>query len=263
VIYFCVPTRDEAATVGLVLWKIRQVLNESRREYQLLVGDDASSDATTDVLAPYAKVLPISVFRSEQPIGYAATVERLLREALERSDRHKRDVAILWPADYTMDPAELEEFLKKLDSGADLVVGESIVAGEPDRGRRLVRRWASRLLGSRVRVPGVRDVVSGIAAMRLVALRQAFRDRPDRWLTAEGWAANAELVSWVAAAARQVETVQVTMRADRRQRPSRVQAWPLARALWQARRHLKAPPAVAAPSRERQPRPASRGKEVA
>jgi glycosyltransferase involved in cell wall biosynthesis len=263
VIYFCIPTRDEAATVGLVLWKLRQVLHESRREYQLLVGDDASTDATADVLAPYAKVLPITVFRFEQPIGYAATVERLLREALERSDRHKRDVAVLWPADYTVDPVELEEFLKKLDSGADLVVGESTVAGEPDRGRRVVRRWASRLLGRRVRVPGVRDVVSGVAAMRLVALRQAFRDRPERWLVTEGWAANAELVSWVAAAARQIETVQFITHADRLQRPSRIQPWPLARALWQARRHLVAPPAIAALSRDRQPRGAPRGKEVA
>lgn len=262
-IYFCIPTRDEAATVGLVLWKIRQVLNESRREYQLLMGDDASSDATVDVLAPYAKVLPITVFRTEQRLGYAATVERLLKEALERSDRHKRDVAILWPADYTVDPAELEEFLRKLDSGADLVVGEATMSGEPDRGRRLVRRWASRLLGGRVRVPGVRDVVSGVAAMRLVALRHAFRDRPDRWLTTDGWAANAELVAWVAAAARQVETVQITTHADRRQRPSRVQPWPLARALWQARRRLEAPPVTAAPSRERQARPTPRGKEVA
>lgn len=262
-IYFCIPTRDEAATVGLVIWKIRQVLTESRREFQFLVGDDASTDATSEVLAPYAKVLPITVFRQEQPIGYAATVERLLREALDRSDRHKRDVAMLWPADYTVDPSELEEFLKKLDSGADLVVGESTVSGEPDRARRLVRRWASRLLGRPVRVPGVRDVVSGVAAMRLVALRQAFRDRADRWLTTEGWTANAELVSWVAAAARQVETAQITVHADRRQRPSRIEPWPLARALWQARRHLKTPPVVAAAPRERQSRTAPRSKEVA
>jgi glycosyltransferase involved in cell wall biosynthesis len=263
VIYFCIPTRDEAATIGLVLWKFRQVLTESRREYQLLVGDDASADATAEVLAPYAKVLPITVFRSEQRIGYAATVERLLREALNRSDRHKRDVAILWPADYTVDPAELEEFLKKLDSGADLVVGETTMLGEPDRGRRMVRRWASRLLGRRVRVAGIRDVVSGVAALRLVALRQAFRDRSEQWLITEGWAANAELVAWVAAAARQVETVQITTHADRRQRPSRVQPWPLARALWRARRHLVAPPRIAASPRDRQSRPAPRAKEIA
>jgi glycosyltransferase involved in cell wall biosynthesis len=251
VIYLCLPTRDEAATVGLVLWKFRQVLQDSRREYQLLVGDDASTDQTTEVLAPYLKSLPLTVFRTDRQLGYAATVERLLKEALERSDRHKRDVAVLWPADYTVDPDQLEEFLKKLDSGADVVVGEATVVGEERRGSRLVRRWAPRLLGRRVRVPGLRDVVSGVAAFRLVALRQAFRDRPDRWLTTEGWAANAELVAWGAAAARQTEGVAITVRADRRQRPSRMEPWPLARALWQARGRLVSPPRTPAAARER------------
>lgn len=262
-IYFCIPVRDEAATVGLVLWKIRQVLAASSREYQLLVGDDASKDGTAEVLDPYTRALPLTVLTSAQPIGYAATVERLLREALERSDRHKRDVAILWPADYTVDPGELDEMLRKLDSGADLVIGDATVVGEMERGRRWVRRWAPRLLGRKVRVAGVRDVVSGVAAIRLVALRQAFRDRPDQWLHTEGWAANAELMAWVAAAARQVERVPVTVHADRRQRPSRVEPWPLARALWQARRLLVAPPRAATPPRDRQPRPAPRGKEAA
>lgn len=261
-IYICIPTRDEAATIGLVLWKIRQILQPARREYQLLVGDDASGDGTPEVLAPYAEVLPLTVLRSETPIGYAATVERLLRHALDHSDRHKRDAAILWPADYTVDPAEVDDFLKRLDSGADVVVGEATVVGEESRGRRLVRRWAPRLLGRRVRVPGVRDVVSGVAAFRLVALRHAFTARPDRWLTTEGWAANAELVAWAAAGARRTESVAITVHAERRQRPSRVEPWPLARALWHARGRLVAPPAGAASPRERQVRGASRSKEA-
>ena len=68
-IYFCIPAHDEAATIGLVLWKIRRVLEESAREYQLLVGDDASTDATAEVLEPYAKVLPLTVFRSPDAAG--------------------------------------------------------------------------------------------------------------------------------------------------------------------------------------------------
>ena len=84
--------------------------------------------------------------------------------------------------------------------------------------------------------------------------------RGERWLATEGWAANAELVAWAASAARQAETVPITVRADRRQRPSRVEPWPLARALWQARGRLVAPPR-SAPARDRQPRPPARAKE--
>lgn len=257
-IYFCIPSHDEAATVGLVLWKIRRVLEDSPREYQLLVGDDASTDATADVLAPYAKVLPLTVLRSETRLGYAATVERLFKEALRQSDRHKRDAAILIPADFAADPAELPEFLKRLDSGADVVVGESTLAGEPDRWSRLVRKWAPRLLGRRAKVPGVRDVVSGYAAFRLVALRNAFREQGDSWLTADGWAANAQLLAWASAGARRVEVVPISERFDRRQRDPRHTPWERARALWAARGSITAPPPLsraeratkAAPSKE-------------
>ena len=103
----------------------------------------------------------------------------LLREALRRSDRHKRDVAILLPADFSADPSTLPEFLKRIDSGADVIVGEATLEGEPDKWQRRVRTWAPRLLGRHGRVEGVRDVVSGFAAFRLVALRNAFRDRAD------------------------------------------------------------------------------------
>lgn len=257
-LYFCIPTHDEAPTVGLLCWKIRRVLEETSREYQLLVGDDASTDSTGEVLAAYAKALPITVLRSERRLGYAATVERLLKEALRRSDRHKRDAVILMPADFTFDPAELPEFLKRIDSGADLVVGEATLIGEDDKWRRRVRQWAHHLLGRRARVPGIRDVVSGVLAFRLVTLRAAFRDRPDRWLTTEDWAANAELLSWAAAGARQIESVPITERVERRQRESRHDAWIRAKALWAARRQLEAPPSnPEAPRKDRSPRAAT------
>ena len=41
-IYVCIPSHNEAPTVGLLLWKIRQVFASFPREYQLLVLDDLS-----------------------------------------------------------------------------------------------------------------------------------------------------------------------------------------------------------------------------
>ena len=260
-IYFCIPSRNQAPTVGLVLWKIRRLLEDTPREYQLLVGDDASDDATTDVLEPYLKALPLTVLRSDTPIGHAATIERLLREVLRRSDRHKRDAAFIVPGDFSADLAALPEFLKRLDSGADLIIGEATLAGESDRWQRLVRKWAGRILGAAVRIPGVNDVVSGYSAVRLVALRNAFRER-QRWLHADDeWAANAELHAWAASGARRVEVVPVTERSDRQQRSQRVDAWARAKVLWASRGQLVAPPPPApAPDR---PARTSTAKEAA
>ena len=62
-IYVCIPSHNEAATVGLLLWKIRQVFAGFPREYQMLVLDDGSTDATAEILEPYSLVLPLTVVR--------------------------------------------------------------------------------------------------------------------------------------------------------------------------------------------------------
>lgn len=237
-IYICIPSYDEGPTVGLVLWKIRKVFEEFPREYQLLVGEDGSSDATAEILEPYAKVLPLTIVRHSRRQGYAPTVEELLQLAQSRSDRPKRDSAILMHADFSHGPEYLPDFVRCLESGADLVVGEATLQGEPSRSRRLARRWAPLLLRRAVRVPGVADTVSGFVAFRLMVLRGMLQ--PGRKaLRGEGWAANAELIGNAARQARRVEAVRVVERHDLRSRASRVRPLETLRQLWRASGHIR------------------------
>src|SRR5438874_1048499 len=107
-IYVCVPVHNEARTAGLVLWKVRQVFTAFPREYQLLVLDDASTDDTGEVLASYAKVLPMTIVTHRERRGYAKSLEELLRLALQRTDRPKRDCAITLHADFVHSPESVE-----------------------------------------------------------------------------------------------------------------------------------------------------------
>jgi glycosyltransferase involved in cell wall biosynthesis len=238
-IYICIPSYNEAPTIGLLLWKIRQVFAGFPREYQLLVLDDASSDATAEVLERYTRVLPLTVIRHQTRLGYAGSVEELLRQAVQRTDRPKRDAAVLMHADFTHGPHFIPDLVRRIESGADIVIAEARLQGERSRTRRLVRRLAPVLLRGVVSVPGVSDVVSGFAIFRLVTLRNAFRNGAAPVLKTGGWAANAELYERASRHARRVEAVSTVERRDLRQRSSRIGTWEPVLEVWRSRGSLR------------------------
>jgi glycosyltransferase involved in cell wall biosynthesis len=232
-IYVCVPVHNEATTVGLVLWKVRQVFTAFEREYQIVACDDASTDGSADVLTSYARVLPLTVIKHRERQGYARSLEELLKLALHRTDRPKRDCAITLHADFIHAPETMEEMVKRLESGADLVVAEQQRAqGASPWQERWARQWAPRLL--RVGA-GVKDSISGFTALRLIVLRQATRGGDAPLLTTDGWSANAELLARLGAHARRVEVVASAARYDLKQRPSRTKPWQQLLAAWRSR----------------------------
>lgn len=205
-IYICVTARNNAPTVGLVLWKVRQVFEGFSREYRLLVADDGSDDGTMATLEPYTRALPMTLVAEEKPRGYAASMEALIRKALELTDRPKRDCLVTLPADFSISPAVIPDLIKRTESGADVVVGESTHSMLPTF-RRLVYRSATWLLKPGVRLTGIRDVMSGVYAFRLATLKACIRDSDGSLLDTNGTCANAELLARAAALARQIAVV--------------------------------------------------------
>ncbi len=241
-IYVCVPIHNEARTAGLVLWKVRQVFTAFSREYTLLVCDDGSTDETAEVLARYSGVLPLTVVTHRTRVGYAKSLDELLRLALQRTDRPKRDCAITLHADFVHNPEVMEDMVKRLESGADLIVAEETGGAGLSRAHRWARRFAPRLL----RVAGVRDALSGFLGLRLITLRQALKGDGDKpFLTTDGWSANAELVARLAPHARRLDTVAAVARYELRQRPSRVRPFEALMAAWRARAAIRAARTVA------------------
>ena len=262
-IYICIPSYNEAPTIGLLLWKVRQVFAGFPREYQLLVLDDGSNDPTPEVLERYTRVLPLTVIRHRERLGYAGSVEELLRQAVDQTDRPKRDAAVLMHADFAHGPHYIPDLVRRIESGADIVITQGKLEGEPSPARRLVRRLAPMLLRGVVSVPGVSDVVSGFAIFRLVTLRNAFRSGAAPLLTTDGWAANAELYDRASRHARRVETIAAVERRDLRQRPSRVGPWDATMTIWQARRPLRHLPRQGRAADSAMPQEAQQQAEVA
>ncbi|MSR36775.1 MAG: glycosyltransferase family 2 protein [Gemmatimonadetes bacterium] len=235
-IYVCIPVHDEARTVGVLLWKIRKVMRELARDYEILVLDDASADETAATLARYRRVLPLSVIRSDQRLGYARSLERLLREATKRAAYPKRDVAITLQGDFTDDPAHLATLVKTIEGGADVVAGcvaHTVPGPRPVWWARRLAPWA---LGGVHRRAPVSDPTSGYRAYRAIVLKKVLREEGGApLLTTEGWAANVELLGLIAPHARRIEEAPLEPRYDLRERPTRVRALPVLRELFRLR----------------------------
>lgn len=239
-IYLCLPVHNEARTIGPLLWKLRKTLTdpEFRRDFRLVVFDDASTDGTGEVLDRYAPVLPLTVIGSSERVGYGRAQDRLLREAADATAYPKRDAAIMLQADFTEDPLFVVDLVKTIEGGADIVAG---ARGEPDervsRSLRWARRAAPWVLGRTHRDAPVADPLCGYRAYRLIVVRKAMRDAETPLCTsAEPWAANLEVLSRMAPHARRVEEVPLLVRHELRTRPSRFQALRALRALFRYRR---------------------------
>jgi glycosyltransferase involved in cell wall biosynthesis len=226
VLYFCIPSYNEAPTVGLLLWRLRKVFQEQPREYEVLVYDDGSTDSTHETLEPYHKVMPLTVLGGSR-VGYAQAVDALLREASKRTRYPRRDAIIVLQADFTDQPENLPELIKRFDGGADIVVGErpADVATVPPAVRTL-RRFAPWVVKPFVSVAGVRDPFGALRLFRISVIRDLIKERGNEpLLVGEGWSANVDLLLRAASQARRIETVEVVPRYDVRPRESRVRAW--------------------------------------
>ena len=225
-LYFCIPAYNEAPTIGLLLWRLRTVFQEQPREYEVIVYDDGSNDATAATLEPYHKVMPLTVIGGAR-VGYAAAVDALCREASRRTRYPRRDAIVLLQADFTDQPEGLPELIKRFDGGADLVVAErpadALTVPQAVRTLRRVAPWVVRPF---VSVDGVRDPFGSLRLLRVSVIRDLIKDRGDApLLTGDGWSANVDLLLRAGPHARRIETVELAPRYDVRARNTRVRAW--------------------------------------
>lgn len=260
-LYLAIPAHNEAATIGVLLWRLRTVLAEFPREYEAVVYDDASDDSTSEILESYARVMPLTVLRGERRIGYAGAVDALIRHVARDTRYPRRDAMLLLQGDFTDSPTLVPEFVKRFEGGTDVVVGErgsAVRRKAPTQVRRLMRAepWLLRFL---VRADGIRDLTSSYRLIRISVLRDLLRSVGDGpACTGDPRTANADLLMRLVPLARRVETLPVEPTWEVRLRETRVVAFSdgmnLLRWAWKSRGQRAVPSSAPEPAADHTPK---------
>lgn len=133
-----IPAYNEAATIHLILDKVRSVELPGGMEKELIIVDDASADDTFTKLETYQQQHPeleIRLFQHEKNQGKGAALHKGIQEA-------KGEYLIIQDADLEYDPNEYTLLLQPvLDGFADVVYGSRFLGGKPHR---ILFFWHSR-----------------------------------------------------------------------------------------------------------------------
>lgn len=224
-VYFLIPAYDEEGTIGLVLYKLRQVMRTVRQEYLAIVLDDGSMDATTRVVEAYRRLVPVKVLRHAGNQGFGPSLDRLLREAVRLSRHPESDVAILVEGDFSLSPDSVPEMIREIEAGADIVIGSRRRPERAVEAMPLARRFgdwvSSSVLRAVMPIAGVTDYTSTLRAYRVGTLKKAVAAHQEGLITSPDTAANVEILLRLARFHPTIAEVEVSPRCDIRPRASR------------------------------------------
>lgn len=123
-----IPTYNERENVQKIVPILDSVFESiSTWKMGVLIVDDSSPDGTAEEVRRLQKNYKwLELLVNKQKKGLGAAYLKGMEEAF---DKHNADVVFEFDADLSHDPTRIPEFLKKLDSGADMVLGSRYMPG--------------------------------------------------------------------------------------------------------------------------------------
>ena len=174
-IYFFIPVHNEQATVGVLLYRLIQVMREIDMEYEVYLTLDGCTDDSVEVVEPYLKKLPLIVTQHAKRIGYARCLAEAIRKISGVSQNPKRDFFMVLDADFSFDPIELKEMAPGIERNTVLYLPDrmSVSNNKIGMAKRMANRMAKRVLRKRgADFPKGIDLLSTVRACRIHHLRR-------------------------------------------------------------------------------------------
>lgn len=156
-----IPTLNEAANIALLIPRIHHAL---KKDYEIVVVDDASTDGTQRVVSDYQGRYPVNLINRPCKMGLATAV-------IDGMNSVTPEAYIVMDGDLSHPPELLSVMRDKL-SQCDLVVASRYIDGGGIVGWPIHRRMISRMACKLARgLTAIEDPVSGYFAIRASCLR--------------------------------------------------------------------------------------------
>lgn len=180
------PTYNEKENIRILIPKLEEVIERiESHEIEILVVDDNSPDKTADAVKDFQKKYRNVHLLSGEKKGLGVAYLRGFSHAI---DTLNADVLIMMDADLSHPPELLQDFLKGVDEGYDLVIGSRYVegGGTPDWNlkRRLISKGGNLFARVVAGMYSIHDCTSGYRAIR----KSAFEKINIKYLHTRGYA---------------------------------------------------------------------------
>ena len=118
-IIICIPAYNEEENIGKTIEEIKNSMNKTKYNYEILVLDDGSIDHTIKI----AKKANVLVESNSHNIGLAETFKKEIKKALEL----KADVIVHTDADGQYNAKYIPGLINAIENGYDLVLGSRFI----------------------------------------------------------------------------------------------------------------------------------------
>ncbi len=212
------PAYNEAANLGTVLVSLGKAAADAGMNYQAIVVNDGSTDATGDVVRHHAGPLPVTLIEHGSNQGLGAAIRTGLLAAVDLA--RDEDVVVTMDADDTHTASTIAAMIARIDRGCDVVIASRYQPGAQVIGvppaRRFLSYAASLLFRTVYPIAGVRDFTCGYRAYRAVALRNAALRYRHEFINQEGFQCMVDILLKLSRMGLRFGEVPLVLRYDRK-----------------------------------------------
>ena len=140
-IVILLPAYNEEQSLPTLLPKLAAMMSADFPDYRIVVVDDGSRDRTAELLAEYARSMPIEVIRHRINRGLGETSRDLFERAAEICA--PQDVIVRMDCDDTHEPEFIGRMIAKLAEGYDVVIASRFQPGGGQQGVNAYRSFIS------------------------------------------------------------------------------------------------------------------------